>query len=135
MTPALLLQFFAILAGGACFIAFLCIVLVLVNKLISPQGYYEEEPQEELTAVDKDVNLNKEQLNIYTNGIMRGSSVVFISIYKCWKDNNDVPLIGGFDELRADVGKNLDLFSKEPKVLDAWVDKYNQYFKDMENNK
>lgn len=133
MTATTLLYLFAILAGGACFIAFLTVILVLVYKLIVP---YDNEPQNpETFQVAPDEKLTKEQLNIYTNGIMRGSSVVFVGLYKSWKDNNDVPLIGSFDDLRTEVGKNLDLFNKDGSLLTRWVEKYNQHFKDIGENK
>ena len=67
MTPALLLQFFAILAGGACFIAFLLIILILAYKLINQSApeYYEEQPEEDMVAISPTLKLTKEQYDIY----------------------------------------------------------------------
>ena len=132
MTPTILIELFAILAGGACFIAFLTVILILVYKLLSPQEFYEEQSKEE------NVNgsgLNKEEFAIYTNGIMRGSSIVFVSLFKVWKDNQEVPLVGDFDEFRVSIGKNLDTFNKDKKIMDEWIDKYNEHFKKAEDDK
>ena len=134
MTPTLLLQFFAILAGGACFVAFLLVILILAYKLISNNSseYYEEIEGSDGITEEK---LTKQQTDIYVNGVMRGSSIVFVSIFQTWKDNNEVPLIGNFDELRIEFGKNLELFNKDNKLMNDWVDKYNEHFKKTQEDK
>lgn len=138
MTPALLLQFFAILAGGACFIAFLAIILFVVYMIsakVFGYEYIEEENEEEMISITPDIKLTKREFEVYSHGVGVGSSIVFVSLFKCWKDNNEVPIVGDFDTIRIDMVKNLEVFNKDKKLMNDWVDMYNQFFKKIEEDK
>jgi hypothetical protein len=70
-----------------------------------------------------------EIVKTFNSGIERGVSIVFVSAYRMWKDNNYVPIVGDFDVIKNDLLKSLNDFKSDPKLLDSWVDDYNAYIK------
>ena len=124
MELIIILKIIALLSVCACFILFLVVALIIVSKF-SPS----DEP---FVGTTNEKKLDDEKFKVYVDGVVRGSSIVFVSMFKMWKENNEVPIIGSFDEIRKDLSGNLNLFQQNNKVLNEWVDKYNEYLKTQE---
>jgi hypothetical protein len=103
-------------------IAALIIVLILFVSFLTKATAYIE------SAIKKNNKTNspplQKEAETFKMGMLNGFSAFAICVYKMFEESNGLLVVSSFQEIQAEVNKNVDLFMNNKEAYDTWNKKY-----------
>jgi len=98
-----------------------CLIIIILFALYGQNSTYLQKTFSN--------NNNTKELEIFRSGLKQTWMYVNVSLFKMW---NELDILD-YDSLQSKLQQTLDDLSQNPKKMEEWSQKFNEYMKNQEN--
>ena len=104
---------------GLALLGFISLLFAAIALLVWKMFNSFQNPNDQIN----DDDIEEFEMDAYNRGLNQGVSLIHVSLYKIWSENNESVIVGSFPDIREQIKENINAMLSNPDELKKWDEK------------